>query len=255
MPFTIVQLSDPHIGAPWTPDPAAALATAVAAVRRTLPVAPAAVVVSGDIANTPVEAEYACARGLLAELAVPVYPLAGNHDDRAALRRHLVVPDGDEGSLSYAADLGPVRLVALDSTRPGSAGGELGPARLEWLHRTLSEDPATPTLLATHHPPLVTGLAAMDSIGLPHADRRALGEVVSRHRQVQTIAAGHIHRTIVGECGGVPVLVVPGTGAQLALDFDAHDVVITDEPPCFAVHALVAGRIVSHIQPIQTERR
>ena len=250
MPFTIVQLTDPHVGASWSQDPVTALAAVVAAVGRTLPGGPDAVIVTGDIANTPSDGEYEQARRELDRLDAPLYVLPGNHDDRDALRRHFDLSGTAGESLSYAADLGPVRLVALDTKRVGTASGQLDAARLRWLDRALGEDPPTPTLLAMHHPPAPTGIPAMDAIGIPEAERRSLAEIVSRHRQVRLIAAGHVHRTIVGELDGVPILAIPSTDAQLALDFESEELRFVPEPPCFAVHVLVDGRLVSHVQPV-----
>jgi 3',5'-cyclic-AMP phosphodiesterase len=261
-PFTIVQLTDPHIGAPWSADPAAALARAIAAILETLGGPPDALLVSGDIASTPLDAEYAEARRLLEQLGAPVYVLPGNHDDRSGLARGfglnavsgldratgLDAAPGDP--LSYTAAVGPVRLVALDTTRPGAAGGQLDSARIEWLAGALEADREAPTLLAMHHPPLVTGLRAMDQIGIPEPDRAALASVLAGHEQVQLIVAGHVHRTIVGALAGVPVLAIPSSDVQLALDFDSDELRFVPEPPCFAVHVLVAGRLVAHVQPI-----
>jgi 3',5'-cyclic AMP phosphodiesterase CpdA len=248
-PFTIVQLTDPHIGAAWIEDPEGALAAAVDAVHSVLPAGPNAVIVTGDIANTPAEAEYVRARSLLDELRAPLYVQPGNHDDRAGLQRHFDLPDGE--LLQYAVELGPVRLVALDTKRDGSDGGQLDSGRLEWLERTLAEDRTTPTLIALHHPPLLTGIAPMDAIGIPPADRHALAELVSRHESVQLITGGHTHRTLVGALGHAPVLSLGSTARQLKLDFDASEMSFVDEPPCFGVHVLIDGRLVSHVQPVQ----
>lgn len=250
MPFTIVQLTDPHLGSDWSEDPAAALTATVEAVQRALPAGPDAVLVTGDIAATPTDAEYEQARQVLARFSAPVYPLPGNHDDRGGLRRHFDLPPTEGDSVSYAVDLGPVRLVALDTQDPGHAGGRIDADRLRWLERMLAQDTVTPTLLAMHHPPLVSGIAEMDAIGIPEPDRLALAEVIARHRQVQRIVSGHVHRTVVGELGGVTVLAIPSTDVQLVLDFGADEMRFTPGPRYFAVHALVDGRLVSHIEPV-----
>jgi 3',5'-cyclic-AMP phosphodiesterase len=251
LPFTVVQLSDPHIGADWSEDPATALARAITDVGRVLAVDPDAVVVSGDIANSATDAEYNQAHTLLSAFDAPVYVLPGNHDDREALRRHFDFPGApDAGHLSYAVDLGQARLVCLDTQRPGRDGGQLDADRLAWLDATLIEDTATPTLLAMHHPPLVTGIPSMDSIAMPSDERWALARIVEAHRQVQVIAAGHVHRAIIGALGGTPVVAIPSTDAQLAFDTEAPDIRFVPEPPCFAIHLLVDGRFVSHLQPV-----
>jgi 3',5'-cyclic-AMP phosphodiesterase len=250
VPFTIAQLSDPHLGASWERDPEAALTAALEQLQRTLGRPPHAVILTGDIANTPNDAEYRQARRVLAGVTAPLYLLAGNHDDREGLRRHFALPASPAEHLSYVADLGPVRLVVLDSHSPGEIGGKLDGLRLEWLDRVLEADPATPTLLAVHHPPIATGVPAMDAIGIPPAQRHDLETLLARHRQVQLIVCGHVHRAVIGELGATRVVAIPSTGLQLALDLDVDELRFVDEPPCLAIHLLVEGRLVSHLQPI-----
>jgi len=246
-PFQLVQLSDPHLGAEWGGgDPAAALAAAVAAVLALRP-RPDAVLVSGDLADHAADAEYEQVRAMLAPLGVPVHVLPGNHDDRAALRRHFGAPGAGAQPVRYAVRCGPLRLVACDTTRPGHDDGELDVA---WVEAQLDGDRETPTLLALHHPPLLTGLHAMDAAGLAARDRRALGELVARHPQVRCIAAGHAHRTATGRLGGCPVLLAPSTYVQARLDFETTEMALAVEPPGFVVHALMDGELVSHVQPV-----
>ena len=65
----ILQLSDPHIGAP-DGDPEGDLARAVARARELAP-APDVVLVSGDLAEHGAPGEYARVRELLAPLGAP----------------------------------------------------------------------------------------------------------------------------------------------------------------------------------------
>jgi Icc protein len=250
-PFFLVQLSDPHIGADWGDgDAVAMLAAAVESVRELVP-NPDAVLLSGDLADHAADAEYDQLRELLAPLEAPLHVLPGNHDDRRALRRHFGLPGADSEPVQYAADLGPLRLVVLDSTRPGEDRGELDANRLAWLDATLAAAPGTPTLLALHHPPLATGIPGFDKIGLPPADRAALGKVVDGHMQVRRIVAGHMHRTISAELAGRSVLAAPSTYVQAELEFGAEEVELSGAPSGFAVHTVSAGELVSHVQPVQ----
>jgi 3',5'-cyclic AMP phosphodiesterase CpdA len=250
-PFLLVQLSDPHLGADWLGcDPVPRLAAAIEAVGALRP-EPDAVLVSGDLAEHGADAEYEQARELLGRLRAPVHVLAGNHDDRAALRRGFGVAGAGGEPVRYSVDLGPVRLVALDTTRPGEDPGALDAERLAWLDAELGAAPGAPTLLAMHHPPLVTGVPAWDAIGLPAADRQALGAVLERHRQVRLVAAGHVHRAIGAELAGRPVLAVPSTYVQARLSIGSNELELADEPAAFAVHALVDGELVSHLQPVR----
>jgi 3',5'-cyclic-AMP phosphodiesterase len=249
-PFLLVQLSDPHIGAEWTDgDPAAGLAAAVDTVRS-MRRQPDAVLVSGDLAEHATDAEYEQVRQLLAPLSAPLYVLPGNHDDRRVLRRHFRMPGAGGDPVQYSTDLGPLRLVVLDTTRPGEIPGALDAERLGWLDAELAAAPERATLLAMHHPPLVTGVPAWDDFGLPAADRRALGEVIGRHRQVRRMVAGHVHRTIAAELAGRAVLTVPSTYVQFRLSFGAEEYELAGEPAGFALHAVVDGELISHVQPV-----
>jgi 3',5'-cyclic AMP phosphodiesterase CpdA len=250
-PFLLVQLSDSHIGATWggDVDPVEGLRVTVEAVRR-LPDAPDAVLMSGDLAEHAADGEYDVVRELLALLGAPVYVLCGNHDDRDALRRNFDLPGAMGTPVQYAADLGPLRLVVVDSTRPGEDPGELDADRLGWLDAELARAPDELTVIALHHPPVSTGIAAWDELGLPAADRRALGDVLQRHPQVHRLVAGHIHRAMAGELAGRAVLTVPSTYVQARLSFNSDEIELVPGPRGFAVHALLDGQLASHVQPV-----
>jgi Icc protein len=249
-PFLLAQLSDPHIGAEWADrDPVAGLAAAVESVRSMRP-RPDAVLVSGDLSDNATDAEYEQVRDLLAPLHAPFYVLAGNHDDRRALRRHFGVAGTDGEPVHYSVDLGPLRLVVLDTTRPGEDPGALDAERLDWLDAELAAAPKVPTLLAMHHPPLLTGVPAWDDICLPAADRRALREVLARHHQARRLVAGHLHCTMTGELAGRAVLTVPSTYVQARLAFGSREIQLTAEPAGFAVHAMLDGELISHNQTV-----
>jgi 3',5'-cyclic AMP phosphodiesterase CpdA len=250
-PFLLAQLSDPHIGGEWFDDQSVArFAAAVESVRRVVP-QPDAVLLTGDLADHATDEEYEQLRALLAPLGAPLYVLPGNHDDRRALHRHFGVPGGDGEPVCYSVDLGPLRLVVLDTTRPGEPSGALEGDQLEWLDAELAAVPEQPTLIAMHHPPLVIRVPAWDEIGLAAADRHALGAVIERHRQVRRIVCGHFHSTITGELAGRGVLVVPSTYVQTRLDFNVSELELTSELPGFAMHAVVDGELVSHVKAVR----
>jgi Icc protein len=89
---------------------------------------PDAVLVSGDLAENASDAEYELVRDLLAPLKAPLYVLPGNHDDRRALHRHFGVPGAGGDPVQYSVDLGALRLVVLDTTRPGADPGPSTPS-------------------------------------------------------------------------------------------------------------------------------
>ena len=246
----LLQLTDSHIGARWQPAPPEdTLGTVIDAVRA-LPDPPDAVIHTGDLTNDATDGQYERLASVLDTLSLPVYVLPGNHDDRATLRRHFDVPGEGSDPIQYAVELDGLRVLVLDTVRPGEPDGELGSRRLSWIADALDADPDTPTLLAMHHPPFPCGIAGMDAIALARADREALAETVAAHAQVRGLVAGHVHRTIASSLAGRPALTIPSTYCQLPLDFTAAGMPMVAEPLAFAVHVLVDGRLVSHVQTL-----
>jgi 3',5'-cyclic-AMP phosphodiesterase len=251
-PLVVVQLSDPHVGADWGPGGSVAKFAATVAAVGASDLTPDAVVISGDLADHGADDEYEQLREVVAPLDGPLYVLPGNHDDRAALRRHFDVPGSGVEPVQYAADLGRLGLITADTKRMGEDAGELDAERLAWLEAALADAPEVPTLLALHHPPLTTGIVPFDEVGLPPDDQRALAEVVGRHPQVRRIVAGHMHMTAGAALDGRTVFVAPSTYVQAELEFGAEEVRLSADPPAFAVHALVHGELVSYAQPVRS---
>jgi 3',5'-cyclic-AMP phosphodiesterase len=244
----LLQLTDLHCGSSWAAhDPLDALRTVIDAVRS-LPDPPHVVLVTGDLANAGLEEQYAPLPAVLDTLGLPVHVIPGNHDDRAALRRHFALPGTGAEPIQYALELDGLRVLMLDTQRPGETAGELGRARLEWLDARLRDDPRTPTVVAMHHPPFLTGMAEMDPIGLPVADRAAFADILGRHPQVCGVIAGHVHRAITGGVAGRPALTIPSTYCQLPLDLSSTSLrMVDDEPLAFAVHTVIEDRLVAHV--------
>lgn len=247
----LAQISDPHVTiGPADAGSAEALAAAVDSVAALDP-APDAVLLSGDLTEHATAEEYTRAAELLEPLSMPIHLLVGNHDDADGLRAHLGAPGAPGEPLQYSLELGPLRLVACDTTVPGQAGGALGPQRLGWLEAELEGDRQTPTILAMHHPPVLIGVGVLDEIGLAEADRLALADLIARNPQVERIVSGHVHRGAVGRLGGCPVFVCPSSHLQLALDLGPDsEIALVREPPAFGLHVALGTELISHVVPI-----
>ena len=207
-------------------------------------------IVTGDLADDGDPRSYARIRELLAPLTAPVHPIPGNHDDRDALREafadHPGVAESD-GFVQYGAACGGLRVLLCDTLVPGNDGGRYDEERRAWLERALGEGDG-PVLVAMHHPPVVTGIRAWDAIGLPDEDREALAALLSGRPGLLRVAAGHIHRTITADVGGVPVAVAPSAWRQAALDLRREaPIALGDDRPGYALHVLTdGGALLTH---------
>jgi 3',5'-cyclic-AMP phosphodiesterase len=247
-PALLAQLTDLHIEVgPGDGRAARATAAAVDAVRALMP-APHAVLVTGDIAESAAEGEYERARELLAPLAMPVHVLPGNHDDPDALRAHL----GGDWSHGFVFQAGGLRVVAMDSTRPGHDDGRLSDERLEWLATELALKPATPTVVAMHHPPILTGIESLDRLGIPAEERTALGSVLAANPQVRRLVAGHVHRAAFGMVGTCGVVTAPAAFLEARLEIGGTILDLAEAAPGFALHVALSDGCASHVQRVTT---
>lgn len=258
----IAQITDCHVTAKGTLalgaiDTNTALARAVAFLNRLDP-RPDLVLLTGDLINGPKPGEYEAAAEILAGLSLPLRLIPGNHDDRAGLRAAFpsafpaggpaAAPAGD-GFLHQALDLGPLRLLALDSTIPGRVEGILCPARLDWIAARLAEDDR-PTLVALHHPPFPTGIGFMDAIGCANGDR--LEALLRHHGAIVGVLTGHVHRAIAQSFAGSVGFCCPSSAFQMAFQPDPDAPARwTREPPALALHQWQPGQpLRSHVVPI-----
>lgn len=248
-PTVIVQLSDPHIGADWAAsDPLTRFQCCIAAVRQSTLI-PDTVIVTGDLADHGRADEYQIVKEELASLELPFYVVPGNHDDRRTLRDCFELPGGNDAPIDYARDIGRVRLLMLDSTIPGEDHGDLDSEQRDWLEATLDAAPERPTILVMHHPPIRPGVPAFDTIALVDGARLELARILERNDQVLAVLSGHLHRAIAATIGTCAALTVPSTYVQARLDFAATEILLAEnEPPAFAIHTLLNGRLTSHIQ-------
>lgn len=214
---------------------------------------PDLLLLTGDLTEDGAPADYARLAQALAPCPFPVWPMAGNHDERAALLDAFpATPRSPDGFAHYVLDQGPMRIVVLDTLEPGRHGGGFCQKRAAWLAARLDEAPDQPTLVALHHPPFPVGIAWMDTApGEPWAAR--LADVLKGHAQVKGLICGHVHRTILSHWEGLPVIVCPSVAPAVGLDLAPIDPslpdgrnLITDEPPGYGLHLWNGQSVVSH---------
>ena len=253
-PFVVADLSDLHVGEPATMldeliGPADRLERAVARLNA---IAVDAVVITGDLVDRGLAAEYERLRGVLEGFEARCILQTGNHDDLARLRD--VFPVGgkvDVGHLPEAPaaanfvieDL-PLRIVGVDTVQVGFHHGALDKDRLGWLAATLAAEPSRPTLLCLHHVPVATGMWWMDYTGFAGADE--LEAIVAANPQIVRVLAGHIHRATDLSFGGTVLGVSPAMTYQStpALSADAGPM-ISDASPTIPLIRWDGARLIA----------
>jgi 3',5'-cyclic-AMP phosphodiesterase len=174
---------------------------------------PADVIVhSGDIVHNGRQDEYAEAVALLAKARAPVYVLPGNKDDRANLctafsARRCLAPSSE--FIDYAIEDYPVRLIALDTLKPGRNRGEFRSEQARRLSELIDAEPDKPIAVFTHHPPFEVTVGP-DRLHFETMESMSrLRDALQHSGRVVAIFSGHVHRGTAGQVGRVPASVVP----------------------------------------------
>lgn len=252
-PLLIAQISDLHVKRPderayGKVDTATALQRLVATLEAFRP-RPNIVVATGDLVDGGAPEEYAHLKELLRPLTLPLLVCPGNHDDRANLRRAFPGQAfATAGACNTRHDLGPLTLLATDSSTPGASHGTLDAETFAWLRRELRSAAGRPVLIFMHHPPFMTGVWHMDSQNLQ--DSGDLAALVREHGDVRLIAAGHVHRATIAAFAGAVATTAPAPSHAVALDLEQSlQPSFSIEPPGFHLHAWfpVAGSLATHV--------
>jgi 3',5'-cyclic-AMP phosphodiesterase len=252
---TIVHLSDTHFLAGNRPlgdryDTAANFAQALEALERTR-VRPDAIVFTGDLTDLGEPEAYRALRAAVEPVAerlgAPVVWVAGNHDERPALRHELLDLPASAEPITGVWDLDGLRLIALDTSVPGWHHGDLDDAQLLWLAELLAEPAPLGTILALHHPPLPSHLPLFDILEL--RDQERLAEVVAGS-DVRAILGGHLHYSTSGTFVGIPVSVSAATCYTMNLTRPAAEVNGMDAGQSFHLVHVYDDTITHSVVPV-----
>jgi len=191
-PFTIVQLSDTHVGFQGPPDPLGtkAFERAVDQVNALDP-QPDLILFTGDLTHDSDDpAEHAkrmkSFRTIADRLRVKTrYHVPGEHD--AALDGGVLFRE-NFGETHYSFDHRGVHFVALDNVSAGKP--VVGKAQIEWLQRDLARFPKSAPIIVFTHRPLFDLKPDWEWFT---SDGDAVMNVLAPFDNV-TVLYGHIHR-------------------------------------------------------------
>jgi Icc protein len=237
----VAQLSDIH--ADGTSEPFERLDKVLGWLR---PLAPDAIIISGDLAEHDHEQCYAEIGGRLEATVAPFFLVPGNVDDPAALRR--VFADRFGWSAQHKLNCsgvvgGQMRVIGLDVTVRGAHHGDAQPV-LKWLESELASS-SLPSLIFQHQHPFMCGIDGKDR---NHCyNQEALSMVVGKaDNGVMGLTCGHVHRPMFTRFAGVRATMAPSVGRANRLRLDGKES-LASEPPGLLVHHLQETRLVSHV--------
>lgn len=244
----IVHISDPHLPAPgqtlWGLDPYARLEACLADVEA-LHADADFCVISGDLSDSGDAGAYAWLAERLARFPLETVLMAGNHDDRAAMRAHLpAVMQDDGGFVQGRRETAEGVFLFLDTLKGATSAGQYCPARQAWLAAELDRAGDRPVRIFMHHPPFDVGIPFMDRIKLDEAEE--FGRIVAG-RAIRHIFFGHIHRPCFVSWQGIPCNALPGTSHQVPLSREHVGTAYSVEPAMIGIVLIEGERTVVHL--------
>jgi Icc protein len=253
----LLHLSDAHLIAGQQPLYGAV--DADARLRRLLGridesrISPGALVFTGDLADAGEPAAYRKLRALVEPLAdrlgCPVVWVMGNHDDRAAMREHLLGDPASADPLDRVFLVDGLRIVALDTSVPGHHYGQVTDVQLAWLAGVLRDPAPFGTVLAMHHPPLPTGADLAVTVELREQQRLA---AVLAGTDVRAILAGHLHYSSFGTFAGIPVSVASATCYTQDLAFEQAGTRGRDAAQAFSLVSVYPDTVTHSVVPVDS---
>ena len=167
---------------------------------------PDLILLSGDVSEDGSEESYERLSGLLAETAVPVLALPGNHDDVEMMSRYF--PQGPWHG-PFVMEMAQWQLVLLDSTEPGRISGSFSASTLEQLQTSLQNSEKEHSLVVLHHQPVPVGALWIDRYMLERPSEFL--QVISQSPRVRCICWGHVHHDFQAERNDVNLLGAPSS--------------------------------------------
>jgi Icc protein len=185
----------------------------------------------------------------LSGIDVPIYFIAGNHDEHKQLNQHLTLAPFN-GNKTLVFDYWQLLLVNSKSDTPAGFVDDKELTRIKMNNTALNAkevgylaiDIQTPhTMVFMHHHPLDVGYF-IDRHGLQNQDE--FWQAINSNKCIRLIACGHVHRGIDMFHQGVELFTCPAT----SVEFDKHPEVlnVTTTGPGYRLFELYPdGRHVS----------
>ena len=206
------------------------------------------IVFTGDLTQDHTEGSYQrfCQAVAVSELKVPIYYLAGNHDEPELMNKQL-----SEAPFSNQRVIESEHWqIILVNSKTATPKGKVNQQELTWLQEVIN--PQKSQLLMMHHHPVNVGYY-IDQCHLQ--DKPSFWQVINKNYSIQMIACGHIHRAMSifpSEPGAqnelvsddfvqsVPLYTCPATSIEF--DHTAESIKVTSQGPGYRLWFLEPGK-------------
>ncbi|MCB9452940.1 MAG: metallophosphoesterase [Anaerolineaceae bacterium] len=196
-----IHISDTHISPDpdyhreYTPHSAQEGARALVRELNALPFTPDFVLHTGDVAYNPDPDAYPTCRDILGAIRYPVYYLAGNHDDSAALQRILLRHEDVLLPFHYTFAVNGVLFACVDSNGPAEPPrGYVTDEQLAWLAGICAADDEHPLVVAVHHNVLPVDVPWLDDY-MPMVNGEAFhAALLPAKDRLRGVFHGHTHQ-------------------------------------------------------------
>ena len=206
--FVIAQLSDLHCGSPFFDGE-----LLTAAVNETIGLAPDLVVIGGDLTAEGYANEFRTAKDFLDPLfdvGLNTLVIPGNHDSKNVGYLHFrdtfgpgdVLGKNDSVLQLTGGDSLSMRVVAIDSSKPDLAEGEVGRERYAWIRQQFVGEADVRTFVLHHHLVPVPGTGRERNEVWDSGDVLALLDELDVH----LVLSGHKHVPYVWLLNGILVV-------------------------------------------------
>ncbi len=240
MPYTLLQISDCHLGDNHGDELLGlnadqSLAWVIDLIREKIPHYDA-VICSGDLTNEGGEPALERFKQYLTTLPLitPVYWLPGNHDDSELLTRLSAKTANLENNPLFVPGfhLGPWQVSLFDSSIPKKVPGLLTNEELARMTETLHQQPNKHHLFCMHHPLLKVGSAWIDPQRVHNA--AAVIDLAEQHDHLKAVMSGHVHQAYnqpLSDKTSARMIATPSTSVQFKPNSD--DFALDNQMPGF----------------------
>lgn len=180
------------------------------------------VIATGDLVHDSSAEGYQRLADKLGRFGVPVYCLAGNHDEAETLKQNI---GQDHLKFTTHTRSGNWQMIFMDSTIAGSEGGHLDKAALDTLDAQLAAEPDLYSLVCLHHQPVNIGSPWLDKMAVDNPED--FFSIIDRYPCVQGVIWGHVHQDYDEVRNHVRLMASPSTCVQFqpnSTEFTVEDI-------------------------------